>query len=160
MAKFVQATRQQGSEVPFLLSAGLFDVNQIKEQLAGADSEIYIAAEFNHLSKGYDEFVDEMEERSDHPNHNDAVLSGWLAIRQLEYALNKSATVDRAGILEAMNTTTDFDYKGLTPVLDYTKPNPGFNNALPRLTNDGLFLYKYEDGKEVAVKGSKVVHIF
>ena len=45
-------------------------------------------------------------------------------------------------------------------MLDYTKPNPGFGGALPRLTNDSLYLYKYENGKEVPVKGSKVIHLF
>jgi len=159
--KFIQTTRQQGSSVPFLVSAGVFDASQIKDRLAGANSNIYIIGEYNHLSDGYQQFLKDIDTyNKSYGNRNDSVLSGWIALKMLQFAGNKAATVDRAGILAVMNATTDFDVSGLMGPTDYTKPQTGLGGSLPRVVNDAIYVYKYQDGKEVAVNGSPAVHLF
>jgi len=159
--KFIQGTRQQGSDVPFLVSGGVFDASQVKDRLNGANNNIYIVGEYNHQSAGFKDFKADMDKyNKSYGNRNDSVLSGWIAIKQLEYAANKATTIDRKGIMDAMNATTDFDLGGLTEPIDYSKPQTGLGGALPRVINDAVYLYKYEDGKEVPVKGSPPNHLF
>ena len=43
---------------------------------------------------------------------------------------------------------------GLTPPIDYTKPQTGLGGSLPRVINDAIYLYKYNDGKEELINGS------
>jgi len=159
--KFIRGARQQGSDVPFLVSGGVFDAGQIQDRLSGADSDIYIVGEFNHQSQGFKDFKADIDKyNGDYDNRNDSVLCGWFAIKQLEYAANKASSIDRKGILAAMNATTDFDLGGLTEPLDYTKPQAGLGGSLPRVINDAVYLYKYDNGKEELVKDSPANHLF
>src|SRR5262249_4672646 len=159
--KFIRQTRQQGSTVPFLVSAGVFDTGQVKDRLEGANDKIYIVGEYKHQSQGWKDFKDDIEKyNNSYKNRNDSMLSKWFAIKQLEYAANKAATIDRKSIVDAMNATTNFDLKGLTLPLDYTKPQTGLGGSLPRVINDVVYLYKYADSKEQTVNGSPPNHLF
>ena len=64
----------------------------------------------------------------------------------------------RQGLIDAMNSTTDFTGDGMVPPCDFSKPSAALGGKAPRVVNDGIILADFVNGKEVPQGGGKFVH--
>jgi ABC-type branched-subunit amino acid transport system substrate-binding protein len=149
--KLIKLVRQQGNNMNFMLGYGVVDPNQVKTLLAGATTNLYLVDQYNHQSAGFKQFLADMNKyNKSYKDRNDSVASGWLGVQMLKNAVAHAATVDRAGILNYMKTAT-VDINGMTSPLNYSTPSTVLGGSLPRLVNNGIWLGKYVNGKEVPV---------
>jgi len=149
--KLIRGAAQQGLNVPFLVSTGVFDAQTVTKNLGNISNTIYFVDEFDHQSPGYQQFLSDMQKNNPSGSTDDSSLQGWMAIKLFAYAADHASSLTRQGILTEMNGLSNYDIDGLVPGLDYTSTNPGLGGSLPRIFNDSVWLEKFQGGKAVPV---------
>lgn len=148
LAKFLHAYRQQGFTTPYLVSGGIFDENGLASVLSGANSNLYLVAEYDHQSSGYRTFLSDFQKYSaGYSNHNDEVLGGYYAVKEFAYAASHAPSLTRAAVLGYMNTLNYPGLDGLTPPINYAVPQTAQGGTVPRIFADDVWLLKYTPGQ-------------
>ncbi|HKE72346.1 MAG TPA: hypothetical protein VKB57_01955, partial [Acidimicrobiales bacterium] len=134
------------------------DAGQLEEQFHISEN-VYAAGMYNAESAGYRQFVSDLEAHEPKADPSDQSAMAWLAVKLFAKVANDAPEVSRSAVLSGLNGLKSFDTDGMTPVLDFTKPNPALGGALPRLFNTTVVPAKLEDHKFVQVE-SGFVDIF
>jgi ABC-type branched-subunit amino acid transport system substrate-binding protein len=158
--EFIRGMAQQGGKVPFLVSTGVYDAQQVKSNLAGVNQNIYFVDEFDHHSPGYSQFLSEMKKYAPSAPTNDSTLQSWMSVELFAYAAEHAASITRQGILAEMNSLSNYTIDGLVPGLNFTARQTGFGGAFPRMFNDSVWLERYQNGQEVPVGSYQQIHFF
>jgi ABC-type branched-subunit amino acid transport system substrate-binding protein len=168
MVSFIKAYRQQGGTTPFVVGTNELGSNTIKQQLAGADQDIYAAGWFNYQSSGYKRYRADMAkyQPSALDPTNDLTADAWLNVEMFAMAAAKTlkaspnTPLSRAGLLKTMNTWTDFNLGGMTPVLDFSKPQTALGGGFSRIVDPYYYPVHYENGQFVSIDNNKPVNLF
>lgn len=148
-ARLVKELEQQGFDQPILFNHTTWDADQIKQNL-GNPTDAYITTGYDLDSEGYKMFEADMEKyapKASRAGHN---ITRWLAANILANIAKGLPEVSRASILAYFNTATSIKTFGLTPSpLNFTVENKALGGFMPRVSNDKVALYKYDDGKWV-----------
>ncbi len=108
-------------------------------------------------SPGNKQYLTDFEASGADAGLNGDARSAYVAIDLVDFAAKSAATIDRAGILDALNGVGNALGVQLTPTLDFTKPGP--NPAFPRMFNLSFFHATVKDG-QFASAGDGFVPIF
>jgi hypothetical protein len=92
---------------------------------------------------------------------NDTVAAGYLSVKVFADVAEDLDTIDRAGVLDAMNNLKDFSTDGMTLPLDFTTPGTALGGNAPRLFDHAAvgYAYRYENENFVAV-GARPLKIY
>jgi branched-chain amino acid transport system substrate-binding protein len=122
---FVHALRSQGYN-------GLIDIPGTNtnpttlKRLGSEAGELIFNASLSHEGAGWDQFHQDLAkyEATAAANVTDAGLNAWMGVHLFADVVAKiPAPVTRAKVVSALNALSSYDTKGLTPTLDFTKPN-------------------------------------
>lgn len=94
---------------------------------------LYLSGAYAYSSPAYQTFLAEMKKYEPNAQVNDYALSAWVGVHEFADVMSKSThPLTRAGVLAAFNSASDYSTHGLTPTLDFTKPNPakGFDRLI------------------------------
>jgi ABC-type branched-subunit amino acid transport system substrate-binding protein len=161
LSRVIQEMRQQGQNEPVIVSGAILGPAQIPVQLAGADSNIYVANEFNHNSAGYAQFLKERAKYVSSANINDQVAEDWTSLR-LAFAgvvklIPKGHAVTAASVFAAAHLFKG-DLDGMTPELSFAKNVTLAGGSSTRNFNPSIVLYKWNsDGSETPIDGGKFI---
>jgi ABC-type branched-subunit amino acid transport system substrate-binding protein len=168
MVSFIKAYRQQGGTTPFVVGTNELGSATIKQQLAGADQGIYAAGWFNYQSSGYKQYRADVAKYQ--PNAldptNDLTADAWLNVEMFAMAAGKTlkaspnTPLSRAGLLKTMNTWTDFNLGGMTPTLDFSKPQTALGGGFSRIVDPYYYPVQYENGQFVSMNNNTPVNLF
>jgi branched-chain amino acid transport system substrate-binding protein len=168
MVSFIKAYRQQGGTTPFVVGTNELGSATIKQQLAGADQGLYAAGWFNYQSSGYKQYRADMAKYQ--PNAldptNDLTADAWLNVEMFALAAEKTlkaspnTPLSRAGLLKTMNTWTDFNLGGMTPTLDFSKPQTALGGGFSRIVNPYYYPVQYKNGQFVSINNNTPVNLF
>jgi ABC-type branched-subunit amino acid transport system substrate-binding protein len=148
--RLMKALRQQGYDKPFVVSSGVFDDATLKQNVGPTFPGLYAQSYFNHSSKGFQQFTNEMKKYGGkNPITSDAALGGWLAAHMLADVANKmKGDLTRESIVTAFQNLKGYDTNGLTlKPIDYTEKSTfPAGAALPNIrssyTGDWVLVYK------------------
>jgi branched-chain amino acid transport system substrate-binding protein len=158
--EFIRGMAQQGSSIPFMVSTGVYDAQQVQTQLAGFNQHIYFIDEFDHQSSGYQTFLAQMKKYAPSAATNDSTLESWMSAQLFAYAAEHASALTRDGILTEMNGLSDYTIDGLVPGLNFTARQTGLGGTLPRFFNDMVWIQRYQNGQEVPVGSYQAVPLF
>ncbi len=154
------ARTQLGIDRPFVAASGEFtneSVANMADDLEGTPIVAWMPTD-DFDSPGNKQYLADFEASgADAGLNGDTARSAYVAIDLVDFAAKSAASIDRAGILDALNGVSSYDGGGLTPTLDFTKPGP--NPAFPRMFNLSFFHATVKDGK-FASAGDGFVPIF
>lgn len=159
--RFVLTARQEGLTTPIFVLGGVYDPYTIQTQLGSAATNLYVVARLNLASPAAAQMNADLNTYD--PNYkkrNDQILARWGAVHlfdSIATAALKSGPLTRASILNAANHTTDWSYLGLTPPVNFTKPQKALGGTIPNLVNTTVYLFKWDGTKLVPLGGAKNV---
>jgi hypothetical protein len=151
--RFIQSSRQQGFEGPFVLSETVVNASAIQEALSPDVAEdIYTLTYYDKNSDGYARFLADMEEYQPDVVPGDLGAIAWLAVNMFEHVAADLPELTRQSVWDAMSSLSDFDTEGMTAgPLDFTTPGTALGGTAPRLVPSVMSVYvdRYEDGEYV-----------
>ncbi|WP_196248788.1 ABC transporter substrate-binding protein, partial [Rhodococcoides fascians] len=158
----VKAARQQGYEGLLGVPSGSYDEAKLDDQLGDLGKDIYVSGgQVNHFSDGYTEFREAIDASGSGETISDSSAIGYASVNLVAESAAKAGSVDRAQIVDALNSTSDFETGGLLPPLDFTKPQTLGDGKFPRVFNMNATAMMFEDGKFVEIPSeSPFVPIF
>lgn len=159
--RYVRTARQQGYKAPVIISGTEASPESIKKDLDGANDNLYIMTGFERSSAGFAAFVKDLEAYGPGAPQNDTVAAGYLSVKVFAKVAGGLPTIDRSGVLAAMNALKGFDTEGMTLPLDFTTPGTALGGKAPRLFDNAAvsYAYKYVDGAFTPV-GPRPLHIY
>jgi hypothetical protein len=79
------------------------------------------------------------------------VLWAWESALLLRAVAEKAATLDAKGISAAASQVANFTIGNLFPPVSFTQPSTAFGGKAPRLFNDTLYIYQFQNGQLLPV---------
>jgi len=159
---FLSALRQQGSKAPNLVSGGVYGVTAIGKQFGDNANGIYVGSVFDQSSAGYADYqkaLDALGKKGSDLDSDQAVQS-YLAVQLYAAVVSQiKGDVTPASVFSTVSKMSSFDYKGLTPPIDFTKPGGFGGGNFPAIRNDTETLLLYKDGSITPVS-TGFTHIF
>lgn len=149
----------QGLDTPFIIF-GLNITPTSLETMGAAGDGVMLPAWYpppTSSAPGEKRYLDSMKAAGHEDSVGDYSQSGWVAFDLLNYATRGMQTFDRASVLKALNSVSDYTGDGLTPPLDFSKPAP--NPDYPRIYNWSYFPGKIENGAVVPVGDKQPVMV-
>jgi branched-chain amino acid transport system substrate-binding protein len=150
--KFIQGMQQQGSTAKFMVNSGVMDAGRITQYLGASAKDIYQVAEDNYQSAGYQQFAAACKKYCPDPsNMSGHVIWAWEAAVLFRTVAAKAPAIDSKGIAAAAAQVTDFTIDNIIPPVSFTKPGTALGGKVPRLFNDTLWLFQFQNGQLVPV---------
>ncbi|MER5917646.1 ABC transporter substrate-binding protein [Streptomyces sp. NPDC001982] len=165
-AKIILQARKSGAKYPIAVPALTISAAALNELVGKQGTDIYVASPFNTDSDGYESYQKEMDAigKAGSPEDHAIALNGWVAVHLFADAVEKAGAdnVTRESLTAALKATSDYDTGGLTPPLDWTKPQTAMGGSLSAVTNLSLMAYKFnaDTGKLDPVGDQTFLDIF
>ncbi len=148
----VKAARQQGYKGLLGVPAGSYDEAKLADQLGDLGENIFVSpGEVNHFSDGYTEFRQAIDASGSAETISHSSAIGYVSVNLVAESAKKAGSVDRARIVDALNSTSDFQTGNMLPPLDFTKPQALGGGKFPRVFNLNVTAMMFEDGKFVEI---------
>ncbi|MCX4095612.1 ABC transporter substrate-binding protein [Nocardia sp. alder85J] len=160
---FVQAMKQQGINNPTTFLAGLFGAPGLTEAFGNDANGLYLVSRFNYFSPGYQAYARDVAAigATDSVLNNDQSLQAWMAVRLFAHIVQQlGGNPTRESVLNAVRNLTSYSTDGLTPDIDFSKPQARGGGHFPNMRNDTVTLMQYRDGRLQAVGAGNFVHVF
>ena len=159
--KLIQGMQQQGSTAKFMISNAVMDANRITQYLGAGATNIYQNAENNYQSPGYQQFVAACKKYCPDPSDlTGPVIWAWEAAILFRTVADKAPTIDPKAIAAAAAQVTNFTIGDIIPPVNFTKPSTALGGKVPRLFNDTLWLYRFDNGKLLPVGNEQGIKAF
>jgi len=159
---FMTALRQQGSNAQVLVSGGVYGSSAIGKQFGDNANGVLAGSVFDHTSPGYAQYqaaakaINQLGGALD----SDQATEAYVAVQLFaQIATQLNGNVSRASVLSTISGMTAFDFKGITPAINFSVPGTFVGGSLPAIRNDAVTLQKYGGGK-LTPQGSGFTHIF
>jgi hypothetical protein len=79
-------------------------------------------------------------------NEDGDAINEWMALQLFVHAMGGSASTSRAQVTAALNGLSSYSTGGLTPVVNFTKPQTALSGQIPRVVNPTAYGYHYSSG--------------
>ena len=150
--KLIKGMQQQGSNTKFMINSGIMDANRITQYLGANAKDMYQVAEDNYQSAGYQQFVAACKKYCPDPsNMTGHVIWAWEAAILFRTVAGNAPAIDAKGIAAAAAQLTNFTIGGIIPAVNFTRPGTALGGKAPRLFNDTLWLFRFQNGQLVPV---------
>lgn len=149
ISQAIQTEFQTGNKLPLVTGAGDLSSAALKKLGPAADGVTSVAALPPQSAPdvpALKAFAADMERYAPDAERTAISLNAWAGVQMLAHVLRGMETIDRAGVLKAMNELSDYDSGGLTPTLDFTA-KPAIEQ-LPRLFNTSATVTLLRDGAQ------------
>jgi ABC-type branched-subunit amino acid transport system substrate-binding protein len=159
---FLTALRQQGSKAPIIVSAGVYGGSAVGEQFGDNADGVFLGSVFDRSSDGYAQYEKAIAAMGKEGSEldSDQATQAYLAVQLFAMAAQQvNGDVTPASVLSSVSSMNNFDFKGITPPIDFTKPGTFGGGHFPAIRNDGVTVLEYQDGK-LEPQGSGFTHIF
>jgi len=103
MTRYVRTARQQGYDGNVVISGTEASPASVKADLSGANRNLYIISGFERASDGFRNMVSDINTYDSGAPLNDTVAAGYLSVKVFAEVAGGLETIDRAGVLDAMN---------------------------------------------------------
>lgn len=158
--KLIKGMQQQGSNTKFMINSGIMDANRITQFLGAGAKNIYQVAEDNYQSAGYRQFAAACKKYCPDPsNMSGHVIWAWEAAILFRTVAGKAPAIDAKAIAAAAAQVTNFTIGGIIPPVSFTRPSTALGGKAPRLFNDTLWLFRFDNGQLVRVGNEQGVKI-
>lgn len=161
MIRYVRTARQQGYQGDVVISGTEASPQSVKSDLGGVNSDLYVITGFERDSAGFRAMVTDIDKYDPDAPLNDTVAASYLSVKVFADVAEDLGTIDRAGVLDAMNNLKDFSTDGMTLPLDFTTPGTALDGNAPRLVEHAAvgYAYRYENEAFVPV-GARPLKIY
>jgi branched-chain amino acid transport system substrate-binding protein len=150
--KLIKGMQQQGSNAKFMISSGVMDAGRMTTNFGADGKNIYQDAEDDYNSSGYQQFLAACQKYCPDPNNTTGnVIWAWESAVLLKTVAQQASTLDAKGIAAAIAQVTDFNIGNIIPTINFTVPGKALGGAAPRLFNDTLWMFQFQNGKLVPV---------
>jgi branched-chain amino acid transport system substrate-binding protein len=150
--KLVQGMQQQGSTAKFMIDSGIMDASRITQYLGAGAKNIYQVAEDNYQSAGYRQFVAACKKYCPDPSDmSGEVIWPWEAAILFRTVADKAPAINARAIAATAARITNFTIGGIIPPVSFSRPGTALGGKVPRLFNDTLWLYRFDNGQLVPV---------
>ena len=150
--KLIKGMQQQGSNAKFMISSGVMDAGRMTTNFGANAKNIYQDAEDNYNSPGWQQFLAACQKYCPDPNNTTGnVIWAWESAVLFKTVAEQASTIDASGISAAIAQVSNFTIGNIIPVIDFTTPGKALGGAAPRLFNDTLWMFQFENGKLVPV---------
>lgn len=167
MVQFIKAYRQQGGTTPFVVGTNEISAQTAQSQLGGVNNKLYAAGWFDINSAGYKEYLSEMRKYQPKglEDNTDLTAAAWLGIQMFALAAEKAHTASskaltRAELLSTMNSWSDFNLAGMTPPIDFTKPETALGGSFSRIQDPFYYPVQYKNGSWASMNNWVAVNLF
>jgi len=157
--RFVQTARQEGIQTPIFVLGGVYDPSTIQSQLGGAATNLYVASRLNLSSPAFQQMSDDLTTyQPSYKKRNTQILSEWGGVQLFAYVAAHAGKISRTSVLNTANHVTGWQYKGLTPPVNFTTPQTALGGTIPRMVNLTVYGYKWNSSKLAPIGG--LVNLF
>jgi branched-chain amino acid transport system substrate-binding protein len=150
--KLIKGMQQQGSNAKFMISSGVMDAGRMTTNFGASGKNIYQDAIDNYQSSGYQQFVTACKQYCPDPNNMTGnVIWAWEAANLFKTVAEQASTIDTKGIAAAVAQVSDFNLGNILPTVNFTVPSTALGGKAPRLFNDTLWMFQFQNGQLVPV---------
>jgi ABC-type branched-subunit amino acid transport system substrate-binding protein len=153
----IQQLRAQGYSGTIVGPSTALPADALKQ--LGAVGNVQVAGSYAYSSPGYQTFLAEVKAYDPSLKPSDESVNSWLGIHLFAKAMSQSSQpLTRAGVLAAFTNLSNYTTDGLTPALDFTKPNStqGFSRAF----NPTSVLHDVKNGTAADTQPVQFLNIF